>query len=105
MQGNIDLRTDDFWVKVVDFLVHNWAVVRMTRSGTPELIFFDDRSRVFASLPFENVDQAVAGLRRNGFEQYDPMGDFRKILPKPRPPFSMERTNHRPVYLIGEYWR
>lgn len=105
MPGNINLKTDDLWVKVVDFLVHNWAVVRMTRSGTPELIFFDDRSRVFDTLPFDDVDKAIAGLRLNGFERYEQMGDFREVLPRPQPPFVMERSNFRPVYSSGEYWR
>lgn len=105
MPGQLDLRTKDFWVKVVDFLIHNWAVVRVTRSGTPELIFFDDASRVFDSMAFDNIDEAVAGLRRNGFKPYVEMGEFKKVLPKPRPPFSMERMNHRPVYSSGEYWR
>jgi hypothetical protein len=103
--GQIDLRTDDFWVKVVDVLVHNWAVVRPTSSSAPELVFFDNRSRVFDTMRFADVDEAIAGLRRNGFEPYDEIGGFRKILPKPRPPFIMERGNFRPVYSSGEYWR
>lgn len=105
MSGHIDLRTDEYWVKVVDFLSHNWAVVRLTRDGTPELLFFDDRSHVFDKLTFAEVSEAIAGLRRNGFELYDEIGDFREILAKPTPPFTMERRNLRTVYSSGDLWR
>ena len=102
MPRQIDLKTDNFWVKVMEMLVHNWAVVRLTRSGVPELVFFDDRSRVFDTMQFADVDEAIAGLRRNGFVPFDQTGDFKEFLPKPKPPFTMERSNFRPVYSSGE---
>ena len=38
----IDLRTDFFWIKVVEMLQHNWAVIRETRRKEIEIIFFHD---------------------------------------------------------------
>lgn len=101
----IDLRTDDFWIKVVDMLQHNWAVIRPTRGGQIEIIFFHDGSIVFDKISGSSYRQAEADLRRNGFLPYDdPELHFRDFIAKPRAPFLMGSAAKRPIYSSGEYW-
>lgn len=102
----IDLRTEDFWIKVVGMLQHNWAVIRPTRRGQIEILFFDDGSLVFDKIPGSSFQQAEADLRRNGFLPHDdPEEDFRDFIAKPRAPFLMGSASKRPIYSSGEYWR
>ena len=84
----------------------NWAVIRATRSGRIEIIFFHDGTIVFDKLPAVSRARAEADLRRNGFLRYDdPKENFSDLIAKPSGPFRMGRTSKHPIYSGGEYWR
>ena len=102
----IDLRTDFFWIKVVEMLQHNWAVIRETRRKEIEIIFFHDGSVVFDKITCKSRRQAEVDLGRNGFLPYDdPHEDFHDFVAKPVGPFLMGRESRRPIYSSGEFWR
>ena len=83
---NFDNR--DWWVKPIEMLVHNWALIEETSRGTVTVYFFHDEgavkgggaekspyrlseieglSAVVDSLDFESQGDAIAGLGHNGF--------------------------------------
>jgi hypothetical protein len=80
----VELDTNDWWIKVLAMLKHNWAVINENQDGTVTVYFFHDgglrknlgahdyRSTrgmiaIVDSLEFATQCDAMAGLLRNGF--------------------------------------
>jgi type I restriction enzyme M protein len=92
-----------FWVKVVGFLQQNWAIIQ-ERDGITAILFFDDLGRVFDELDFQNQQQAVDGLKRNGFSRYgDAQDNIRDYVSQPEWPLHHD-VALRAIYSSGEFW-
>ena len=120
---NIAIR--DWWVKPIEMLVHNWALIEESSPGTITVYFFHDEGSVKGggeqpspyrlseiqglvavvdSLDFQSQADAVAGLRDNG---------FRRLAKYPGPWQGMEPVGDfydaRPyepgIYSKGGYWQ
>ncbi|MFC2175654.1 hypothetical protein ACFLR1_01620 [Bacteroidota bacterium] len=98
----IVINADEFWVKIVDFLQQNWALIEVGDKIT--VWFIHDASGVFDQMEFETVEQAEAGLSRNGFKKYlDPNQKFTQFIGHPKRPFFFAFP--RKIYSSGEFWR
>jgi len=60
MKETIEIKSTDFWVKVVGFLQHNWAVIEEVEQNRFKIFFFDDNAQVFDELGFKSLSDATA---------------------------------------------
>ena len=112
----------DWWVKPLEMLVHNWALIENSSVGTATIYFFHDngllrngavdftyrqlkgRCAVVDSLDFKDVDLAAFELEFNGFKKLSknpgpwegsiPIGTF----------YDARETEDR-IYSKGAYWQ
>jgi len=98
-QDPMEIRSRDFWVKVVEMLQQNWALIDEDADAKGCTVYFiDDLGRVFDRMRFGDLAQAQEGLDRNGFDRFAD----EEFLAPPEPPF-VDRP--RPIYSTGEFWR
>lgn len=85
-QEPVNIRSRDYWFRIVEFLQQNWALVDegAGRAGC-SVHFVGDRSRVFDRLRFPSVSESA--LLRNGFRRYDEDEKAQELIAKPEPPF------------------
>ena len=100
----VSITSQDFWVKIVDFLQQNWALIEPMPSGTCRVYFVTDVSGVFDQLDFPDVHAAEAALERNGFGRIEDNPEF-DFLERPRPPYRRRAHPNGPIYSSGRYWR
>lgn len=102
MKKEIEIKSDEFWVKIVDFLQQNWALIEQ-KEGKFSVSFVNDGSGVFDKLEFDNEQEAINGLVRNGFKKYsDPIEDFTQFIKPPARPFF---ESPKIIYSNGLYWK
>ena len=102
----VSIKSSDFWVKVPEFLQHNWALIEADSEGGVCVYFLHDLSGVFDELSFASVDEAVAALRRNGF-RHCASDEWMQSIHAPRPPDPpYHRSSHPngPIYSSGRFW-
>ena len=114
------ISSDDWWVKVLGMLQHNWALIDKSNEGFTTYFFHDEgvskrlprhftlrqirnRCAIIDSLEFRTLDEALRALRRNGFEklkenpgpwdEYQPVGNF----------YDARETEDR-IYSKAGYW-
>lgn len=99
---NIELKSEIFWVKIVDFLQQNWALIEVTDNKV--IVFFiQDSSVIFDRIEFKTIEDAENGLFKNGFKLYlDENENFLDFIVPPKKPYG-EST--RPIYSSGQYWK
>jgi hypothetical protein len=102
----IVLESNDYWVKIVDFLQHNWALIEENDSSDHVTIYFSgDTSWVFDILSYPCKEEAEIALKRNGFEQYlDPHENFKEFISCPQPSFHWSEHHNGRMYSFGRYW-
>jgi len=61
----VEISSRNFWVKVVEFLQQNWALIVHHDATGVTVHFVDDVSGVFDRLSFPTLKTAEAALRRN----------------------------------------
>jgi len=104
MDNMVEIKSKDYWFKVVDFLQQNWALVDQNKDATVTIFFISDTSGVFDQMTFPSMDDAHKALRINGFERLSEDKEAQKFLRIPRPPFrNMEHPNGK-IYSSGRYW-
>ena len=103
----VELKSRDFWVKVVGFLQHNWALIEQEPGMTGRTVFFvDDLGGVFDRLAFDSVLDAQTALARNGFVRYPDSDEMAQLLTPPESGSFHERAHSSgPIYSSGRYWR
>ena len=102
---NSQIKNTVFWVKVVGFLQHNWAVIEEVEQNKVKIFFFDDNSQVFDELDFELLDDAAIALAKNGFDLWDDEDDaFKSNIPKPKQEFSKGIHPNGGIYSSGRFW-
>ena len=100
----VEIRSRDYWFKIVEFLQQNWALIDEDADGCT-VFFFGDTSGVFDRLRFPAVDEAEHALLRNGFKRYDTDEKAKEFISKPEPPFWESRHPNGPIYSSGKHWR
>jgi len=70
-QEKISIRSQDYWIKIVEMLQHNWALIEENYDKSVRVYFITDASTVFDQMDFSSKKEAKLGLRRNGFERYE----------------------------------
>ena len=87
----ITIKSNDFWVNIVDFLQQYWAVVEVSESSEHVTVYFlHEGSGIFASMNFDNPEIAQKALAQNGFKRYDdPYENFSAYLNPPKKPYFL----------------
>ena len=116
----------EWWVKPLDMMVHNWALVENQASGKAAVYLFHDQGKtkggsstpnpyksysqsngyiaVIDSLEFDNVLKAEKNLLHNGFTRIaDTEGPWTGGEPEGQ--FYDARIFEIGIYSSGEYWK
>ena len=114
------ITSNDWWVKVLEMLQHNWALIE-ERNGKFTVYFFHDlgatkgllkefkysqlrnRGAVVDSLEFDSLEDAQKALRRNDFERLEenpgPWNGY-----QPHGNFYDARNGEEGIYSKAGYW-
>lgn len=103
-QKAVDIRSRDYWFKIVEFLQQNWALIDAESSGCT-VFFLGDTGGVFDRLRFSTVAEAEAALLRNGFTRYETDEKAKEFIRKPDPPFWEGAHPNGAIYSSGRHWR
>jgi hypothetical protein len=98
------IHSSDFWVKVVEMLQQNWALIEADDCGT-RVYFINDVSGIFDEIVFRSADAAVEGLSRNGFLRLAEHNELQSFLNPPGAPFRRVVHPNGPIYSSGRFWR
>ena len=103
MEENYNIKSADYWFKIVDFLQQNWSVIE--NSNTKCFVyFFSDTACIFDMIEFASAEEAEKALRRNGFKRYDEDKKAQDLISKPKPPFRHHPHRNGTIYSSGRYW-
>lgn len=105
-EPNIAISSTEYWVKIVEFLQQNWALIEPMDNHMDCAVFFiGDTSGVFDKMIFNTIELAETALIRNGFYKYfDPHENFTEFLYPPQPPFVWREHPNGRIYSSGRYW-
>ncbi len=104
---DIVLKSKDYWVKIVEFLQQNWALIEPKKESIEVSAYFiGDTSGVFDIMDFSSSEIAEKALMRNGFKRYlDPSESFTEFLYPPKAPFEWRDHPNGKIYSSGRYWK
>jgi hypothetical protein len=94
---------EDFWLKVVEMLQTNWAVVVPSPAGV-EIVFVHDRSGIFDRIALPDASEAKRQLRINGFSRYADHARAQGYLIPPSGPYHEAAHPNGPIYSSGRFW-
>ena len=98
-------RPDDPWVKVVDMLQHNWALIDLEAAGAARVLFFHDGGVVFDEMEFASEGVAAAALQRNGFSRWSESPDLQEFVPLPPAELAWGKHPNGDIYSSGRFWK
>jgi len=101
----VEIKSRDYWFKIVDFLQQNWALIDVNGDSTATVFFVNDTSGVFDRMIFPSTDEAQRGLRRNGFKPLSEDNEAQKFIAAPEPPFKEATHPNGPIYSSGRFWK
>jgi hypothetical protein len=104
MSETITIQSTDFWVKVVEMLQQNWALIEDETPGV-RVYFISDISDVFDEIAFPSASPAKEALRKNGFRRFADGADLQSFLRPPSAPFPRSVHPNGPIYSSGRFWR
>jgi hypothetical protein len=104
MSETITIRSTDFWVKVVEMLQQNWALIEDETPGV-RVYFISDASGVFGEIAFPSASSAMEALGKNGFRRFADSTDLQTFLRPPSAPFRRSVHPNGPIYSSGRFWR
>src|SRR5216683_6995241 len=87
----VQIKGRDYWVKVVDMLQQNWALIDGPAGAQVTVFFVNDRSGVFDRIVFASRDEGAEALARNGFRRYAEDQRAQSMMRPPSPPFFETR--------------
>ncbi|QWE29910.1 hypothetical protein [Polynucleobacter sp. Adler-ghost] len=114
------ISSDDWWVKVLGMLQHNWALIDESNKGVTAYFFHDEgiakgfppgftlsqmrnRCAIIDSIEFRTLDEAKEALSRNGFERLEenpgPWDDY-----QPHGNLYDARETEDRIYSKAGYW-
>jgi hypothetical protein len=105
MEKNIEIRSREFWVKIIEMLQQNWAIVEQIRVERCKVYFISDTSGVFDELEFHSKSEAFEALRKNGFFQYANDKNIQNFIIPPNPPFHRSSHPNGKIYSSGRFWK
>jgi hypothetical protein len=105
MNEIVPIQSADFWVKVVEMLQQNWAVIESRGAGGACVYFITDTSGVFDEISYSSPVDAREALRRNGFRRFAEDHDLQSFLRPPSPPFRRAAHPNGPISSSGRFWR
>ena len=102
----MEIKSKDYWFKVVEMLQQNWALIDKTDSSSGCIVYFvHDASGVFDRIQFSSEEEAFHALKRNGFARFSEDDEAHKLIAPPQPPFFETQHPNGPIYSSGRYWR
>ena len=101
----IAIRSADYWVKIVEMLQQNWALVDIQADGAAHVFFISDHSGVFDEMVFPSADAARHALENNGFERFSTNVNLQSFLRQPSAPFHRSAHPNGPIYSSGRFWK
>ncbi|MFC1606310.1 hypothetical protein ACFL33_05560 [Pseudomonadota bacterium] len=93
----------DPWMKIVDMLQQNWAVV-VERDDAVLVVFYGDTCGVFDQLAFDNRETAERALRRNGFGRFRDDAKAQQFIALPDGDFHEQPHPNGFIYSGGRFW-
>ena len=105
MTDQIQIFSRDFWVKIVEFLQQNWALIDERPDGACTVYFLSDTSGVFDRMEFGSSADAIAALQRNGFQRFADNAELATFLCPPDPPFAWRDHPNGRIYSSGRFWK
>jgi hypothetical protein len=105
MTDPIWIKSGDFWVKVVDMLQQNWALIEIAPDTSAQVFFINDTSGIFDDMRFPSPEEAERALNRNGFRRFAVSPDLESFLRPPLAPFHRAAHPNGPIYSSGRFWR
>ena len=105
MSEPVEIQSTDFWVKVVEMLQQNWALIGAGEDGSVSIYFISDASGVFDEIALPSTNAAHVALGRNGFKRFAEDADLRSFLRPPSAPFIRSNHPNGLIYSSGRFWR
>ncbi len=103
--AEVEIRSRDYWIKVVGMLQQNWAlVVEGPLKGVEVIYFLSDTSYVFDRIVLDSTTDARPSLLKNGFRRYDEDPRLLDLTSPPQPPFFEGPHPNGRIYSSGRYW-
>jgi hypothetical protein len=100
----VEIRSRDYWFKVIEMLQQNWALIDIDPSGSCLVYFVHDESGVFDEMHFTSQQEASNQLTHNGFRRYAKDFKAQEFIGAPKPPFYKDSHPNGPIYSSGRYW-
>jgi hypothetical protein len=104
MTERVDIKSADFWVKVIEMLQQNWALIDEEPEGV-RVFFIGDTSGVFDEMTFPSIHPARQALGRNGFKRFADHPDMQSFLRPPSAPYHRGPHPNGAIYSSGRFWR
>jgi len=101
----VEIVSRDYWIKVIEMLQQNWALIDGIENGRAHVWFVMDGSGVFDELEFASYADAERALRRNGFWRFAEDTEAQEFIATPEPPFDRQPHPNGPIYSTGRYWK
>lgn len=101
----VAIRSADFWVKVVEMLQQNWALIDIEVGGSAHVFFISDRSGVFDEMVLPSAEAAERALDTNGFQRFAASAEMQSFLRPPPAPFRRAGHPNGLIYSSGRFWR
>jgi hypothetical protein len=117
-----EIKSKDWWFKVVGMLCHNWALIEQTPDNKAIVYFFHDmgktrqlvpnyehrtlqkRAGIIDSLEFNSLQDAHDALDWNSFERLEPNpGEWDMYVPPGN--YYDARESEEGIYSKGGYWQ
>ena len=109
----VTINDREYWVKLVEMLQQNWALVEDNPSSGVTIYFLldndglyasDDGSQIFDEISYSSREEAFDQLARNGFQVFDKFPNSNLRLRPPPPPFFLGEHPNGKIYSSGRFW-
>jgi hypothetical protein len=105
MEQRMEIKSTDFWFKIIEFLQQNWALIEEQPDSGCIVYFIHDASGVFDRMSFKTIAEAKTALYRNGFTRLADDKVAQSGLASPVPPYFETEHPNGSIYSSGRYWR
>ena len=102
MEIEYNIQSRNYWIKIVEILQQNWALV--DKNSDPNICtvyFIHDEFGVFDEMEFSFVEEACQGLKISGFKRFSDVDRIKKYITPPKPPFHKAKHPNCPIYSSG----
>lgn len=98
------VHSTQYWVKIVEFLQQNWALVDEEPDRRARIYFVNDTSGIFDEIICATIQDAHAALFRNRFLEFSTCTDLQSFLRPPPGPFHRASHPNGLIYSSGRFW-